>query len=170
MNRRHATGNIMGLFKRPYRTLLSCLFFSLSSQAAWSQVCTVSAIAPLFGAYQATGSGSGANGSVSVSCVVLGTIGQNIFYTIKLDLSSQAQDTQRRMQSGSNHLRYNLYCDGGFNNIWADGGSSTCTKTGGQANLLGTLLTVFPVYGNIPGGQFVASGSYTDSISVQVLY
>jgi spore coat protein U-like protein len=170
MNRRHATGHILGFLKRSYRTLLTCLFFSLSPQAAWSQVCTASANAPVFGAYQATGSGSGANGSVSVSCVVLGTLSQNVFYTVKLDLGSQAQGTQRRMQSGSNHLRYNLYCDGSFNSIWADGGSSTCTKSGGQASLLGTLLTVFPVYGNIPGGQFVASGSYTDSISVQVLY
>lgn len=153
-----------------FRIIVYGLFFGLFCQASSAQTCTTSATAPLFGNYRSSGSGTAANGSVSVSCVVVGIVSRSVSYTVKLDLNSQAQGTQRRMLFGSNYLRYNVYCDSSFNSIWADGAASTCTNTGGQANLLGTLLTVFPVYGNIPGGQFVPSGTYNDNIAIQVLY
>ena len=151
---------------------LAGLFFLLIlfSNDTRAQVCTVSAVSPAFGSYQASGSGNSANGSISVSCVVLGVIPQSVLYTVKLDLSAQAQGTQRRLNSGGSYLRYNVFCDAILGTIWVDGTLSTCIGTGGQAGFLGTLLTVFPVYANIPGGQFVASGTYIDSIGVQVLY
>lgn len=152
--------------------LYSGFFISmlLCQNNAQAQLCTASAIAPLFGNYQSAGSGSNANGSVSVSCLVPGITPQNVFYTIELELNGQAQLTQRRMVFGTNYLNYNVFCDGGYSQVWADGSGSSCTVTGGQAGLLGTLLTVSPVYGRIPGGQFLSPGTYTDSITVKVLY
>lgn len=152
------------------RSIFLCLIFYLFPQVSLAQICTASATAPVFGNYRAAGSDTAANGSVSVSCLVEGISAKSVFYSVKLALSTQSQGTSRRMLSAGNYLHYNVYCDGGLQNIWADGDSSTCVNTGGQANFLGTLLTVFPIYGNIKSGQFVASGSYTDTIAIQVLY
>lgn len=147
------------------------LWLALWAQVASAQVCTTSTVTPVFGNYLATAPGSTASGSVSVSCVVLGVLGQTVLYTVRLSPGGQAQGTQRRMaRVGGNFLSYNVFCDGGYNQIWGDGSSGTCVRTGGQAALLGTLLTVFPLYGRIPGGQFVPPGSYSDTIAIEVLY
>jgi spore coat protein U-like protein len=158
--------------KSPARVtaLTAGLLMALCSPAAWAQLCTTSVVAPLFGPYRGAGNGNSANGAVNVSCVVSGGVPQSVFYTVKLDLSANAQGTQRRMAHGSNTLQYNVFCSGSYSQVWADGNSSTCTTSGGQPNLLGTLLGSHPVYGRIPGGQFVAPGIYTDSIAIQVLY
>lgn len=143
---------------------------AMCSPTAWAQLCTTSVVAPVFGVYRSAGNGNSANGVINVSCVVSGVVPQSVLYTVKLDLSANAQGTQRRMNHGGNTLQYNVYCSGGYNQVWADGNNSTCMASGGQPNLLGTLLGVHPVYGRIPGGQFVAPGIYSDSIAIQVLY
>lgn len=145
------------------------LWLALLSPPASAQLCTVLGVAPLFGTYS-TGSGAPANGSVTVTCVVLGIFGQDVSYTVKLLMSPQAQGTQRRMNNGGVYLNYNVFCDSGFNQVWGDGLSPTCARTGGQTGLLGSLITVFPVYGNIPAGQYVTPGTYGDSIGIEVLY
>lgn len=158
--------------QNPLRTALcgASLLLALCSPTAWAQLCTTSVVAPAFGVYRSAGNGNSANGVVNVSCVVSGVVPQSVLYTVKLDLSASAQGTQRRMTHGSNTLQYNVFCSGSYNQVWADGNNSTCAASGGQPNLLGTLLGVHPVYGRIPGGQFVAPGIYTDSIAIQVLY
>lgn len=161
---------------QPARLQRFCLYSAflilllLCQKNAQAQLCTASAVAPAFGNYQSAGSGNSANGSISISCQVLGATPQTVFYTIQLELNSQAQLMQRRMALGSAYLNYNVFCDGGYNQIWADGSSSSCTVTGGQTDLLGNLMKVYPVYGRIPGGQFLSPGTYTDSITVKVLY
>ena len=139
-------------------------------QPASAQACTMTAVAPVFGSYLSSGTGSNAAGSVTVSCVVVGALALDVFYTVKLGPGNQAQGTQRRLRSGTSHLSYNVYCDPGHSQIWADGTGGTCVRTGGRQGLLGSLLNVYPVYGRIPGGQFVAPGVYTDLIMVEVLY
>ncbi len=170
MTTANAVAGLLTPFGISWRTLAITLLLLVSGHAANAQICTSSVTTPVFANYRATGADTAANGSVSVSCVVLGVTGQSVSYTVKLELGAQSLGTQRRMLSGGQYLRYNVYCDSGLQNVWADGGASTCVQTGGQAGLLGTLLTVFPVYGNIPAGQFVPAGIYTDTIAVQVLY
>ena len=158
--------------KTPRRTFVwgAGLLMVMCSPTAWAQICTTSVVAPVFGVYRSAGNANNANGAINVSCVVSGVVPQSVLYTVKLDLSAQAQGTQRRMAYGSNTLQYNVYCSSSYNQVWVDGNNSTCMASGGQPNLLGTLLGVHPVYGRIPGGQFVAPGLYTDSIAIQVLY
>lgn len=156
---------------RLWRFCLCASFFLallLCQKPAHAQLCTASSISPVFGNYLSTG--NNANGSISITCIVLGITPQTVFYTIQLELNSQAQATQRRMASGGNYLNYNIYCDASYSQVWVDGTGSSCHATGGQTGLLGNLLTVFPVYGRIPGGQFLSPGIYNDSISVKVLY
>lgn len=148
----------------------ACLGLALWGQAAMAQICTTTGLAPAFAAYQASGTLNSSAGSVSVSCVVLGVLGQNVSYTVRLGLSAQAQGMQRRMASGAAYLGYNLFCDSGYSQVWGDGSNGSCVRTGGQSGLLGTLLTVYPVYGRIPEGQYVAPGTYSDLVSIEVLY
>lgn len=164
--------NHPGAIRLPLLLLIGLgLWLALWAPVASAQACTTSTVAPVFGNYLSTSSGSNAAGSVSVSCVVPGALGQDVFYTVKLSLGGQPQGTQRRMGSGgANFLAYNVFCDSAYNQIWADGTGATCVRSGGQARLLGTLLTVYPLYGRIPGGQFVSPGAYSDTIAVEVLY
>ena len=142
----------------------------LWGQAALAQICTTTGVAPVFVGYQASGPGAESAGSVSVTCVVLGILGQSVSYTVNLGPGGQAQGMQRRMGSGAAFLRYNFYCDSGRSQVWADGSGGTCRAAGGQAGLLGTLLTVYPVYASIPGQQYVTPGAYSDLVSIEVLY
>ena len=126
-------GRHLSFMMRLLNLFLLLLWFSNDARA---QICTVSAISPAFGTYQASGPGSSANGSISVSCIVLGAIPQSVLYTVQLDLSAQAQGTQRRLNSGSSYLRYNVFCDAILGTIWFDGTLSTCTRTGGESECL----------------------------------
>ncbi len=156
------------IFRWPAFCLSICLL--LWSHTASAQVCVTTAVAPVFAPYQASAGGTTGTGSINVSCVVLGILGQDVSYTVRLSLSAQAQGLQRRMLGDANYLSYNLFCDSGYSQIWADGDGSTCVASGGQSGLLGTLLTVYPVYARIPGGQYVAPGSYNDTVQIDVLY
>jgi spore coat protein U-like protein len=158
-------------FRRLRHALAPCLGFCLAlwSHTASAQVCITAVVPVVFGTYQVSGSGNNSVGSISVTCVLLP--GQSVSYTVKLGLNNQSQGTQRRMKGITAYLNYNLFCDSGHSQIWADGSSATCAPTKSHSGLVGSLLTVFPVYGRIPGGQYVpADLSYSDSITFEVLY
>jgi spore coat protein U-like protein len=69
--------------------------------------------------------------------------------------------------SGADVLNYNLYMDAGGGSIWGDGG-------GGSENLVAYVTQEAPVnakiYGKIPAGQNVLVGSYSDTVTVSILY
>jgi spore coat protein U-like protein len=69
------------------------------------------------------------------------------------------------MYSGTNTIAYNLFQDSGDTTIWGDG--SGVTKTENYTLPLGGSETL-PIYGNVPGGQNVRAGTYTDGVSVTV--
>lgn len=138
------------------------------AQQAAAAVCTVTpVVAPVFAGYQ--GLTTDATGSITVVCTSL--LPENVSYTVRLGLSSQAVGTQRQMALGAGRLAYNFFCTNGYSQIWADGSGGTCVASGG-----GTVLVLFPlvtahtVYGRIPGSQFVAAGTYTDTVAISVLY
>lgn len=145
------------------------VFYSAAVQA---QSCTASVIAPAFGVYNATANATLANGAVNVSCTVIG-LPLSVFYTIRLGMGGQPESPLRQLAGGPGgkaRLPYNLFCDAGYNQIWADGSGQTCVVSGGRALLLGGLLTLHPVFGRINGGHFVPAGNYADIITVDVLY
>lgn len=157
------------------RLMLPCALAALAlwaSPAAQAQSCTTSAVAPTFGVYNAAGNNTLANGIVNVSCNVLG-IPLSITYTIRLGLGSQPAGTQRQLAGGpgdTGRLPYNLFCDPAYTQVWADGSGQTCVISGGHLLLLGGILTPYPVYGRINGGHYVPAGSYSDMVTVEVLY
>jgi spore coat protein U-like protein len=69
------------------------------------------------------------------------------------------------MVSGPDSLGYNLYTDAARTQVWGDffnGGTIQVAPAGTPARL--------DVYGRIPAGQNVATGSYTDSITVTFFF
>lgn len=166
-------GNALHSLQRFLSCSLLALVLALCTSPSQAQTCTATAVAPAFGVYSPSGGNTFANGVVSVSCNVLGVVPISVFYTIRLGLGSQPTGQQRQLAGGpggAGRLQYNLYCDSGYTQVWADGSASSCVVSGGQALLLGSLLTPHPVYGLIISGQYVSAGSYSDVIAVDVLY
>ncbi len=161
--------------RRSSRAMLTCAMAALAffaPPAAYAQSCTTSAIAPAFGVYNATANVTQANGVVNVSCNVV-SLPTTVFYSIRLGMGSQPNGTQRQLAGGpgsTGRLPYNLYCDPAYTTVWGDGSGQTCVVNGGSTLLLGALLNPHPVYGRINGGSFVPAGSYSDTVTVEVLY
>jgi spore coat protein U-like protein len=96
-------------------------------------------------------------GSLSIKC----TGGANSVITLSTGQSNSF--TKRVMRSGVNALNYNLYTSTAHAQVWGDGsGGSSVVATVNN----GTIT--LNVFGQIPAGQDVAVGIYTDNITVTV--
>lgn len=159
--------------KRWFWPVLAVLLLTPApAQAACSPlslcVCTVTATGVSFGNYNPLApADTDATGTVRVVCTLLLDLAGS--FTIDLSTGSSGSFSQRRLQRGSENLRYNLYVDAARSQLWGDGtgGSTRITRNFGA--LLNVTDTV-PVYGRIPAGQNVAPGIFTDTIIVTVTY
>lgn len=122
-------------------------------------ICSVNTTAVGFGTYDAlAGSPLDGQGSVRFSC--LGGFVPMIRITIN---TGSAGNFDRRM-SGPATLRYNLFLDGGRQTIWGDGSGGTQAYI--HRNIILLAVYEITVYGRIPAGQDVPSGSYGDQLIV----
>lgn len=124
--------------------------------------CIVSAGNLAFGTYDPLAASPVASTSqISVRC----TLGTG--YSIGLDAGggSGATVAARLMAQGAATLTYGLYQDSGHTTVWGNTpGTDTVSGTG-------TGLSVnHPVYGQLPPGQNVSTGGYTDTITVSINY
>ena len=118
-----------------------------------------------FGNYNAASpSATTANMAVTVRCVrAIDTLPA---FVVSLSIGSSSTYTPRTMTSGANTLQYNIFNQAAFTTIWGDGTGGTATRSyGGGGN-----AAVGTGYGRIPAGQYVAAGSYADTITVTVTY
>jgi spore coat protein U-like protein len=154
------------------RCIRTCLLLAalgtLASPIAHALVvsCTVSATALAFGTYTPLQpSALTSSGTISVSCIVANGLNP---VTITLNTGSSGSFGTRTMTSGPNALNYNLYLDAAHSQIWGDGTGGSMRDNDsvnpGHPNISAT------VYGQIPGLQDPAAGSYTDLITVSVNY
>jgi spore coat protein U-like protein len=72
------------------------------------------------------------------------------------------------MAMGASQLSYNIYTTSGYSAIWGDGTGGTVTQSFSALLSLGTVT--YATYGRIPAGQYIAAGSYGDSITVTLMY
>jgi spore coat protein U-like protein len=88
-------------------------------------------------------------------------------YTVGLGpgLATGATVTTRQMQNGTNLLNYGLFSNGTWTTNW--GNTLATNWVSGSGTGVAQPLTV---YGQIPAGQYVTPGSYTDTIAVTVTY
>lgn len=137
---------------------------SLSVSATVANNCTISTSALAFGSYDPIGTNASApmdgTGSVTITCTKGATT------TIGLDAGSNApgSGTTRAMITASVKLDYELYSDSGRTAVWGNSGASLFTPPAAPNR----NPRSFTVFGRIPAGQDVASGSYTDSVLATV--
>ncbi|WP_321489975.1 spore coat U domain-containing protein [uncultured Hyphomonas sp.] len=133
--------------------------------------CSVSADPLDFDIYNPLGgSHADAVGNVSVTCGAL-VLGANISYEVVLGAGGNGTGFNRAMSNGSDLLDYNLYTDSSRALIWGDGTGGTDTVM--HAYLLSLVFSTtddFPIYGRIPSGQNVETGSYGDTIVATVIF
>jgi len=133
----------------------------LAAEAA----CTVSTTAVNFGTYNVfTAAPDDATGRVRLRC----TVTQPPSVTVHLDKGGAPSFTPRQMRKGTETLDYNLYQDSTRTTIWGDGtgGSQTFIQ---PAPPLNTNIDV-TVYGRVPAGQDVSSGSYSATVTATIFF
>jgi spore coat protein U-like protein len=126
--------------------------------------CTVSASDLDFGAYS-----SNQNTPVQGQTAIQLLCGAETTAEVSLDAGSGpgGNTNNRRMEqdAGSDRLDYDLFQDPGRTIHWGDrSGRDTL-----EVHTTGLPLAI-PVYGQIPGGQRVRDGTYSDTITVRVVY
>lgn len=103
--------------------------------------------------------------TININCT------KNAPYTIALDYGIHGGSAANRIMqdAATDSLNYNLYVDSGYANVW----NSTCTAGNncdsgtGMGPGAGNQQT-YTVYGQVPAGQNVPVGSYSDTITVTV--
>lgn len=126
--------------------------------------CIVSASDLAFGAY-VSNSTVPANGQTAIQL----RCSPGIVAELGLDAGSgPGRNTSRRrmeQDSGTDRLDYDLFQDAGRTMHWGDrSGVDTLEVTA-----TGAPQTI-PVYGRVPAGQRVRDGTYSDTITVRVLF
>ncbi len=137
---------------------------TFTASAVISSSCTVTATNLAFGTYSAV-SATALTGTSTVN--VYCTSGTP--YTVALNVGTGGGTfAVRSMANGTNLMNYNMYTAANQATIWGDGTTSTSTVGGTGAG----VLTASPstVYGSIPIGQDLPSGTYTSTITVTVNY
>lgn len=157
---------------------LAILFFCVFSSSKLSAACvgigcscginTVSAVA--FGTYNpVSGSPQPGSGGFSVTCSAL-VVGLNVSYIMSLNAGLYGSLSDRKMNRSSALLSYNLYTTSGYSAIWGDGSSGTSTVSDGYSLSLLSRTIPYTVFGRIPASQAVGAGSYTDTITISVVF
>lgn len=131
--------------------------------ATVNDVCSISATNLNFGVYDPGAGDLDGTSTLTATCT------ENTSYNIGLDAgtnSASAVATTRAMDDGaSSYLDYELYRESGHTTVWGD--------EPGVDTLDGTAVggdETHTVYGQIPGGQYVPAGSYSDTITVTITY
>jgi spore coat protein U-like protein len=126
--------------------------------------CSISAGALGFGGYDPLSANASAALDQTSTLTVACTKGTSA--SVSLDLGTHASGTTRRMQHASTateFLSYELYTTAARNTVW----NSTNTVAYSAASKAPSSLTV---YGQVAGGQDVASGNYSDTVVATITF
>jgi spore coat protein U-like protein len=128
----------------------------MGGRSASAQTCIITTTPVAFGNYDVFSiSDLASTGSINYRCTWL--VHQR---TVYLSKGSAPSNNPRQMVSGANRLNYNLYLDAGHTQIWGDP-NPYCFRDRGRDFTPNTTLII---YGSIPAGQDVPTGTYTDAI------
>ena len=132
--------------------------------------CTISTVGITFGAYDPVVANAAtpvdANGSVTVACTngAVTTIGmdQGTFPSG----TSTAAAPDRQMSSGTDNMSYALYQDAAHTTIWADIGTPSAVAY----TSVGFAPTTIDIFGQIPAGQDLSVGAYSDTVTATISF
>lgn len=124
--------------------------------------CTITANALAFGTYDPVGANAVTAATGATTLDVTCSNGASFNVTLGQGGSSGGGSTDadpaRRLTDGTNFLNYGLFTDAGRLDEWGNTVGTGVVYVGtGAADTIN-------VYGNIPGGQNVAAGAYTDTV------
>ena len=140
--------------------------------------CDVMATGVAFGVYNPlAGANLDATGNVNFSCTRTGLLDltPGVSYSVQLNMGGSGMYSQRHLSAGVNTLNYNLYRDAARTLIWGDGTGGSSVQPGSVSFPLLSLSSVtrdndHTIYGRLFGGQNVPAGSYSDTITVTVMF
>lgn len=140
---------------------------NMSVTATITANCTITANPLAFGAYDPIVANAVAplNGTTTLNVVC--TNGAPATVTMGQGLNPVGNNPAapvRQMASGGNFLGYFLYQNIGPTTVWGDVGGP------GEAYAGTGVATVVNVYGQIPAGQNVPAGSYSDTVIVTITF
>ncbi len=143
----------------PAHALLAC-------GGLFSSAVSVSASALDFGNYTPS-TDDFASAGISIKC---GALGIDILpgFTISLTAMNGSDPAARYLNRSGAHLSYNIYTTSGYSRVWGDGSNGSVTQSYSALLTLGNVN--FTAWGKLPKGQYLATGAYTDTITVLVSY
>jgi spore coat protein U-like protein len=140
------------------------LFFSVNILSA---ACTISTTPVNFGSYDVFAtSPTDSTGLISITCNEIPAP----FAPVSIGPSPNSggfNPRKMRVTSGTDLLNYNLYTNAARTSIWGDGTSGTVRVWRTFRRNIPQNLTV---YGRIPPGQDVRAGTYTDTLTVTLIW
>jgi spore coat protein U-like protein len=145
------------------------LVLLIAEKSLAASSCSVVVAPPSFGNYNPSVVASlDTTGNVQVSCS--GGLGR-ISYTIILSSGSEGSYENRKLKHLTNKLRYNLYVDGAYTQIWGDGSAGTSIVSDSYIQPgTGNTIRNYPIYGRLFSKQNVPTGTYLDGLTVTVNY
>ncbi|UCC14123.1 MAG: spore coat protein U domain-containing protein [Gammaproteobacteria bacterium] len=149
----------------PLTSAVAVTLMLAGAKAMAALSCSVSPTPVSFGLYTPmSATDLDSTGNVQVNCD--GGKGQ---VTIQLGAGASGDATDRRMFSGPNTLRYNLYDRAARNQVWGDGAGGTRTV---KFNIPKNQPVTYDatVYGRIFSAQSPSAGFYVDNIVVTVFF
>ncbi len=127
--------------------------------------CTVATSPIVFGAYDPVGANAAA--PLSATGAVMTTCTRGAAPIIGLDAGRNPSGALRQMSDAAGHvLPYGLFQDPAHSIAWGNADPALLHASAGADQ----SQRSFPVYGQIPGGQDPAVGSYTDVVTATVTY
>lgn len=155
------------------RMVLLLMAFWLPSQAWAAANCTINTNqGPAFGIYDAIGPHAtmplDATGTIRINC---NGAADDLSVSFNQGNAPAAGSScalpLRQMSSGANRLRYNLFRDAARTQIW---GCTSGTSTHDKILDNGATVNTYTIYGRIPPNQIVATGLYSDTIGITVIF
>jgi len=142
------------------------LFACLAGEAR--AICNVTATSISFGAYDVfVAAPLDSTGSVTVSCNDASP--RDVTVSIGASATSGGFNPRKMKRlSGSDLLDYNVFTASSRSTIWGDGTAGTSTVL--LSNVKKNQPRVTTIYGRIPAGQDIQVGSYTDTVTITILY
>lgn len=138
------------------------IWIGCPSTASAQASCTISVTSVNFGTYNVFATtDTTSTGSVTYNC---NQMANNI--SVALSRGSSSTFTPRTLRNGTEILQYNLYRNAGYTQIWGDGTGGTSPYTRNNPPN-GTDVTI-TIYGQIPAGQDVRVGTYSDTVSATI--
>lgn len=135
---------------------------ALYASDASAQSCTISATSVNFGNYNVfDGSALDSTGSITFRC---NSRASNI--TVTLTRGGSSTFNPRRMFKGAEVLTYNLFRNASRTTIWGDGTSGTAVYS--NANPPNNSNVNLTVYGQVPAGQDVSAGTFSDTVTAVI--